>query len=381
MDFELTQEQRALQDMVRIFARQEMAPFAAEWDQNDVFPAATLQKAASLGLGGIYVQADVGGSALSRVDAALIFETLSQACVSTAAYISVHNMVAWIIDAYGSLEQRQRWLPALMSMERFASYCLTEPNSGSDAASLQTSAVLKDDHYVINGAKAFISGGSASDVYACMVRTGEPGPKGISCIIVEGSTPGLSFGKPEVKLGWHSQVTTMVYFENCRVPASNLIGKTGQGFNIALAALNGGRVNIAACSLGGATECFELAKNYLNERQQFGKKLKEFQALQFKLADMFTDLEASRLMVYRAANALDRDDKDAPLYCAMAKRFATDACFQITNEALQIHGGYGYLRDYPIERYFRDLRVHQILEGTNEIMRLIIARRLLSNAE
>lgn len=380
MNFTLTDEQRSLQNMVHSFAQQEMAPHAAIWDEQKIFPKEMLKKAAGLGLAGIYVKPDVGGSHLSRVDAALIFEVLSKFCVSTAAYLSIHNMVAWIIDAYGNQQQRQQWLPSLLRMDLFASYCLTEPNAGSDAASLKTTAILDGDHYILNGSKSFISGGTTSGLYACMVRTGEAGPKGISCIVVEEGTPGLNFGKPEVKLGWNSQITTMVFFENCRVPAANLIGQLGQGFNIALAGLNGGRVNIAACSVGGASQCFNLAKVYLTERQQFGKKLNEFEALQFKLADMATELEASRLMVYRAADAIDRQDPETPLYCAMAKRFATDAGFQVSNDALQLFGGYGYLRDYPIERYFRDLRVHQILEGTNEIMRLIIARRLLDDS-
>lgn len=379
MHFELTEEQRAIQDMARQFTADELTPYAAEWDEASYFPVETLRKAAALGLGGIYIKDDVGGTHLSRVDATLIFEELSAGCPSTAAYISIHNMAAWIIDQYGSQEQRQRWLPNLLSMESLASYCLTEPNSGSDAAALKTSAIRDGDHYIVNGAKAFISAGSAGDIYICMVRTGGEGAKGISCLVVEKGTPGLSFGKKENKLGWHSQPTAMVFFENCRVPVANLIGLEGEGFKIALSALNGGRLNIAACSLGGARACLSLVKNYMEERQQFGQKLKEFQALQFKVANMAMQLDAARLMVHRAADALDHQHPETVMYCAMAKAFATDAGFNICNDALQLYGGYGYLKDYPIERYFRDLRVHQILEGTNEIMRIIIAKRIFSD--
>ncbi len=377
MDFTLSEEQRSFQNVAREFADNEMAPFAKEWDEKHIFPIDTLKKAAALGLAAIYVRNDVGGTQLSRLDGALIFEELATACPSTAAYLTIHNMVAWLIDTYADNELRQYWLPKLASMEILSSYCLTEPSAGSDAASLKTTAVRDGDHYILNGTKAFISGGSVSDLYACMVRTSEAGPKGISCLLIEKNTPGLSFGKKEIKLGWHSQPTTMVFFENCRVPIKNRVGKEGQGFNIALSALNGGRVNIAACSLGGAKACLTLAKNHLHERKQFNKKLSEFEGLQFKFADMMTHFEVSRLMVQRAAHALDQKDPRGPMYSAMAKRFATDHCFQICDEALQIFGGYGYICEYPIERFFRDLRVHQILEGTNEIMRLIIARNTL----
>lgn len=377
MNFTLTEDQIAFQRLAKEFADHEMAPHAREWDEQHVFPVETLRKAAELGLAAIYVRDDVGGTHLKRVDAALIFEELATACVSTAAYLSIHNMVGWLIDQYADENLRQKYLPKLASMEIFSSYCLTEPNSGSDAASLKTTATRNGDHYVLNGAKAFISGGSVSDLYVVMVRTGEEGPKGISCVLVEKNTPGLSFGKKEMKLGWHSQPTTMVFFENCRIPITNRIGAEGQGFNIALSALNGGRINIAACALGGAKACLTQAKQHMLERMQFKKKLMEFQALQFKFADMFTDLEAARLMVHRGADSLDRKDPKAPMQCAMAKRFATDHCFSICNDALQIFGGYGYITEYPIERYFRDLRVHQILEGTNEIMRMIIARTTL----
>lgn len=377
MDFTFTEDQLAFQRLARDFAVNEMAPFAREWDEQHIFPIPTLRKAAELGLAAIYVRDDVGGTNLNRLDAALIFEELSTACVSTAAYLSIHNMVGWLIDQYADDTLRKTWLPKLARMDVISSYCLTEPNSGSDAASLKTTAQRDGDHYILNGTKAFISGGSVSDLYAVMVRTGEEGPKGISCILVEKNTPGLHFGKKEVKLGWHSQPTTMVFFENCRVPVSNLIGKEGQGFNIALSALNGGRINIAACAIGGAKACLVFAKQHMHERTQFKKKLTEFQALQFKFADMYTDLEAARLMIHRGAHALDVKDPKAPMYCAMAKRLATDNAFSICNDALQIFGGYGYICEYPIERYFRDLRVHQILEGTNEIMKMIIARHTL----
>ncbi len=377
MDFQLSEEQRAFQDMARDFAAQEMAPHAAAWDQDEVFPVDALRKAAALGFAGIYVRDDVGGSALSRLDAAVIFEELAGGCTSTAAYISIHNMAAWMIDRFGTDVQRHAFLPRLMTMEHFASYCLTEPGAGSDAGSLRTRAELDGDDYVLNGTKAFISGGGASDVYVVMCRTGEEGPKGISTLVVPKGTEGLSFGKKEKKLGWNSQPTAMVIFENVRVPVANRLGAEGDGFKIAMSGLDGGRINISACSIGGARACLEAATGYARERKQFGQALADFQALRFKLADMATELEAARLMVQRAADALDRGDPGATTACAMAKRFATDASFRICNEALQVHGGYGYLKDYPIERYLRDVRVHQILEGTNEIMRLIVARDLL----
>jgi alkylation response protein AidB-like acyl-CoA dehydrogenase len=377
MDFELSPEQRAFQQAAREFASAEMAPHAQEWDEKHIFPIATLRKAAGLGFGGICVRNDVGGSELTRVDSAIIFEELSAGCVSTAAYLSIHNMVSWLIDHYASDTLRQKWLPKMVTMELLSSYCLTEPGAGSDAASLKTTAQRDGDYYLLNGTKAFISGGSTSDVYVCMVRTGGEGAKGISCLLVEKNTPGLSFGKKELKLGWHSQPTTMVFFENCRVPVTNLIGIEGQGFTIALSALNGGRINIGACSLGGAKACLVLARDYMHERTQFKQKLTEFEALQFKFADMITALESARLLVWRAASALDLQAPAAATLCAMAKRLATDNSFQICNDALQIFGGYGYMCEYPLERYFRDLRVHQILEGTNEIMRLIIAKNAL----
>ena len=377
MSFELNDDQRAFQDMARQFASQEMAPLAAGWDENCEFPVETLRKAAALGLAGIYVREQSGGSGLTRFDAALIFEELSAACVSTAAYISIHNMVAWMIDSFAEESLRERFLPKLLTMEHFGSYCLTEPGAGSDAASLKTTAMKDGDHYVLNGSKAFISGGGASDVYLVMCRTGEGGAKGVSALLVPKDTEGLSFGKQEKKLGWNSQPTAAVIFENARVPVENRLGREGEGFTFAMMGLDGGRVNIAACSLGGARACLAAAQEHLSVRQQFGQKLNQFQALQFKFADMATELEAARLMVWRGAAELDGSTPEKTLYCAMAKRFATDAAFKICNEALQLHGGYGYIREYPIERFLRDVRVHQILEGTNEIMRVVIARKLL----
>jgi alkylation response protein AidB-like acyl-CoA dehydrogenase len=379
MDFELSEEQRAFQAVAKKFARDEMMPFASEWDAGEIFPVETLRKAAALGFGGIYVGDDVGGSALSRLDATIIFEELAQGCTSTAAYISIHNMAAWMIDAFGTDDQRRRFLPKLCAMEHFASYCLTEPGAGSDAASLATSATRQGDDYVLNGSKSFISGGGVSDIYVCMVRTGSEGPRGISAIVVEKGTPGLVFGAPEKKLGWKSQPTAMVMFENCRVPVANRIGREGEGFRIAMAGLDGGRLNIAACSIGGARFCLGRTIDYVRERKQFGTRLADFQALSFRIADYATALEAARLLLRRAAVAVGAGEPGATRLAAMAKRLATDAGFETVNGCLQLHGGYGYLRDFPIERVLRDVRVHQILEGTNEIMRLIIGRDLLAN--
>lgn len=381
MDFHLSPEQIAMQDMVSDFMQEQMMPQAAAWDEHHIFPKDVLRHAAQLGLAGICVASDVGGSQLTHLDYVLIFEILAKACPSTAAYLSIHNMVTGLIDHFGSDQQRHRFVPKLTALEHFGSYCLTEPSTGSDAANLKTTAVRKGDHYVLNGSKAFISGAGESDVYLCMVRTGAEGAKGISCIVVEKDTPGFSVGKKEVKLGWHSQPTAMIFFENCVVPVENRIGEEGQGFNIALSALNSGRLGIAACSLGGASRCFELARRYTQEREQFKQPLNHFQSIQFKLADMYTQLEAARLSIYRAALSVEAKEDKAPMYAAMAKQFATDVGFNVCNEALQLHGGYGYLRDYPIERYLRDLRVHQILEGTNEIMRVIIAKNLLREME
>jgi alkylation response protein AidB-like acyl-CoA dehydrogenase len=379
MDFTFTEEQRAFQATARQFAREEMAPQARDWDEGAVFPVEALRKAAALGFGGIYIGEDVGGSGLSRLDAALIFEELAQGCTSTAAYISIHNMAAWMIDAFGGEAQRKRFLPKLCTMEHFASYCLTEPGAGSDAASLQTKARRDGDSYVLDGAKAFISGGGVSDVYVVMARTGEAGARGISCIVVEKGTPGLSYGAQEKKLGWKSQPTAMVMFENCRVPAENLIGAEGQGFKIAMGGLDGGRINIGACSLGGAQFCLDRTIDYMKERRQFGSRLADMQALQFRVADYATELEAARLLLHRAAAAVSEKEPGATRLAAQAKRLATDTGFDVVNGCLQLHGGYGYLRDHPIERVLRDLRVHQILEGTNEIMRVIVGRALLGN--
>ena len=377
MDFSLSEDQRAIQNATRAFAEAELAPHAARWDEEKYFPVEVMRRAASLGFAGIYVQEDVGGSALSRLDASLIFEELSRGDVSTAAFMSIHNMASWMIDRFGSTLLRQKYLPRLTAMDAIASYCLTEPGSGSDAAALRTTARRDGDDYVLNGSKAFISGAGTSDLYVVMARTGEDGPKGISTFVVEKGTPGLSFGANEWKMGWNSQPTAMVLFDDCRVPAENRVGQEGDGFRFAMMGLDGGRLNIAACSLGGAGLALDTAKAYLQQRRQFGRPLADFQALQFKLADMATDLEAARLMVRNAAAALDKHDPKATQLCAMAKQFATDAGFEIANHALQVHGGYGYLKDYPLERIVRDLRVHQILEGTNEIMRVIIAREIL----
>ncbi len=376
MDFALNEDQRAIEDAARRFAADRLAPNAGEWDEKEIFPVDVLREAAALGFASIYVKSDVGGSEMGRLDAAIIFEELSAGCTATAAFLSIHNMASWMIDRFGNEEQRQRFLPKLTTMEHIASYCLTEPGSGSDAASLKTKAVRDGDHYVLNGGKAFISGAGTSDVYVCMVRTGEDGPKGISCLVVEKGTPGLSFGKMEKKMGWKSQPTAQVIFEDCRVPVANRIGAEGEGFRIAMMGLDGGRINIGACSVGTARAALDEAKAYVQDRKQFGKAIAEFQATQFKLADMATELEAARLMIRNAADALDKKTPRATMLCAMAKRFASDLGFKIANDALQLHGGYGYLKDFPAERHVRDLRVHQILEGTNEIMRVIVAREM-----
>ncbi|NEW91342.1 acyl-CoA dehydrogenase [Rhodopseudomonas sp. BR0M22] len=375
--FSLNEDQRAIRDMARDFAAEKIAPHALKWDEDKHLPLDVIREAAALGIGGIYIRDDVGGSAMTRFDAALIFEALATGCPSVSAFISIHNMAAWMIDSYGSDAQRQRWLPKLCSMEQVASYCLTEPGSGSDAAALRTRAVRDGDHYILDGQKQFISGAGANDLYVVMVRTGGDGPGGISTLVVEKDTPGLSFGANERKMGWNAQPTRTVIFENARVPVANRLGDEGIGFKIAMAGLDGGRLNIGACSLGGAQAALDKTLAYMKERKAFGKRLDEFQALQFRLADMATELEAARTLLWRAAAALDRKDADATKLCAMAKRFATDAGFAVANEALQLHGGYGYLAEYGIEKLVRDLRVHQILEGTNEIMRLIVSRKLL----
>uniref|UniRef100_A0A7N6BNV9 Isobutyryl-CoA dehydrogenase, mitochondrial n=1 Tax=Anabas testudineus TaxID=64144 RepID=A0A7N6BNV9_ANATE len=371
-------EQKEFQKVAFDFAANEMSPHMAEWDQKEIFPVETMRKAAQLGFGGIYVQPDVGGSGLSRLDTSIIFEALSTGCTSTTAYMSIHNMCVWMIDTFGNKEQREKFCPDLCSMEKFASYCLTEPGSGSDAASLLTSAQRKGDNYILNGSKAFISGGGDTDVYVVMCRTGSKGPKGISCLVVEKGTPGLSFGKKENKVGWNSQPTRAVIFEDCVVPVANRLGEEGQGFNIAMKGLNGGRINIASCSLGAAHASVQLARDHLLVRKQFGDTLSNNQFLQFKLAEMATKLVASRLLVREAATALQENRPSAVSLCSMAKLFATDECFDICNQALQMHGGYGYLKDYAVQQYVRDIRVHQILEGTNEVMRMIISRNLLT---
>ena len=377
MDFTLSEDQRAIQDAARSFAQAEMAPHAARWDEDKHFPVDMLRQAAALGFGGIYINEDVGGSGLSRLDASLVFEALAAGDVSSAAFLSIHNMASWMIDAFGSDALRQKYLPRLTKMALIASYCLTEPGAGSDAASLRTTARRDGESYVLNGAKAFISGAGVSDIYVVMARSGGDGAGGVSTFVVEKGTPGLSFGAQERKMGWANQPTAMVHFDNCVIPAENRVGDEGQGFRIAMKGLDGGRINIASCSLGGAGFALETAREYLTTRKQFGRSLSDFQGLQFKLADMATELEAARLMVRQAAAALDAGDPAATRLAAMAKRFATDAGFDVANQALQLHGGYGYLKDYPLERIVRDLRVHQILEGTNEIMRVIIARELL----
>jgi alkylation response protein AidB-like acyl-CoA dehydrogenase len=378
LSFELGDEQAAIRDMARDFAAEHLAPFAVEWDRDKFFPLETMRAAAALGMGGIYVDEAHGGSGLSRLDAALIIEALATGCPTIAAYISIHNMVAGMIDRYGNDEQRRKYLPQLCSMEHFASYCLTEPSAGSDAAALRTRAVRDGDEYIVNGAKQFISGAGTAELYAVMVRTGGEGPKGISTLLIEKDMKGVSFGANEYKMGWNAQPTRQVIFEDVRVPVANRLGDEGIGFKIAMTGLDGGRINIAAASLGGAQTALDKAIAYLSERKAFGQPLGQFQALQFRIADMATELEAARLLLWRAACALDAKAPEATKLCAMAKRFVTDVGFDVANQALQLLGGYGYLADYGIEKIVRDLRVHQILEGTNEIMRVIIARGLLA---
>ncbi|WP_120495926.1 isobutyryl-CoA dehydrogenase [Kiloniella sp. EL199] len=375
--FELNEEQCAIQEMAQDFARDKIAPFALEWDEKEHFPVDVMREAAALGMGGIYVRDDVGGSGLGRLDAALIFEALSSGCPAVSAFISIHNMASWMIDQFGTEEQRQKWLPQMMTMDLIASYCLTEPSAGSDAAALKTKAVRDGDDFVLNGAKQFISGAGTSDLYLVMARTGGDGAGGVSCFLVPKDVEGVSFGANEKKMGWKAQPTRTVVMEDVRIPAANMIGEEGQGFKIAMMGLDGGRLNIGACSLGGAQSALDKAIGYMGERKAFGKSLAQFQGLQFKVADMETELTAARTLLYTAATKLDAKTHDATRWCAMAKRFATDTGFTVANEALQIHGGYGYLADYGIEKIVRDLRVHQILEGTNEIMRLIISRDLL----
>jgi alkylation response protein AidB-like acyl-CoA dehydrogenase len=375
--FALDPDQIAVRDMARAFAAEVFAPNALAWDESKHFPVAEMRKAAALGMGGIFVGEDVGGSGLSRLTGTLIFEALATGCPTTAAFMSIHNMTAGLIDTFGSDEQRRQWLPKLCTMELVASYCLSEPGAGSDAAALTTRAIRDGNHYVLNGQKQFISGGGASDLYLVMARTGGEGPSGVSALLMPSKTPGLSFGANERKMGWNAQPTRAVLFQDARVPLDHRLGAEGSGFKIAMAGLDGGRLNIAACSLGGAQCALDKTLAYMSNRKAFGKRLDEFQALQFRLADMATALEASRALLWHAAAALDRKDAAAARLSAMAKRFVTDACFEVANQALQLHGGYGYLAEYGIEKIVRDLRVHQILEGTNEIMRLIVARSLI----
>ena len=375
--FDLTEDQLAIQDAARKFTADRITPFAAEWDEKHIFPRDTIKEAADLGFAAIYVSEESGGIGLGRLEAALIMEAMAYGCPSTSAFISIHNMAAWMIDTFGSEDLKGRYLPDLVTMDKIASYCLTEPGSGSDAAALKTKAVLDGDHYVVNGSKQFISGAGANDVYVTMVRTGEDGPKGISCLVIDKDTPGVSFGANEKKLGWHSQPTAQVIFDNARIPVTNRVGAEGDGFRFAMMGLDGGRLNIGACSLGGAQRCLDEAVAYTNDRKQFGKRISDFQNTQFMLADMATDLEAARALLYLAAAKVSNNAPDKTKFAAMAKRLSTDSGSKIVNDALQLFGGYGYLQDYPIERFWRDLRVHSILEGTNQVMRMIVAREML----
>ncbi|EGR1697711.1 acyl-CoA dehydrogenase family protein [Vibrio parahaemolyticus] len=378
MDFELNEDQRAFADTAQQFSLERLAPMAAEWDEKQNFPKDVLREAGELGFLSLYTPEAHGGLGLSRLDASIVFEQLSMGCTSTTAFMTIHNMVSWMVASFATEDVRAKYCPKLVTGEWLGSYCLTEPNAGSDAASLTTTASKKGDTYVLNGGKAFISGAGETDVLVVMARTGEAGAKGVSAFVVPAQADGISYGRKEPKMGWNSQPTRAVTFENVVIPASHLLDEEGQGFIFAMKGLDGGRINIATCSVGTAQQALNQATQYMQERKQFGKSLAQFQALQFKLADMATELVAARQLVRYAASKLDRGDPDATTYCAMAKRFATDIGFQICDQALQIYGGYGYIKEYPMERYFRDVRVHQILEGTNEIMRLIIARRLLS---
>lgn len=375
--FQLTDDQLAIQDMAQRFTADQITPFAGEWDEKHIFPIDTIKASAELGFGAIYVSEESGGIGLGRLEAALIMEAMAYGCPSTSAFISIHNMAAWMIDRFGNQTVKDKYLPDLVGMNKIASYCLTEPSSGSDAAALKTTARLDGDHYVLNGSKQFISGAGSNEVYVAMVRTGEDGPKGITCMVIEKDMPGVSFGANEKKLGWHSQPTAQLILEDVRVPVENVVGGEGEGFRIAMMGLDGGRLNIGACSLGGAQRCLDEAINYTKDRTQFGKAVSEFQNTQFTLADMATDLEAARALLYLAAAKVSDNAPDKTRFSAMAKRLATDNGSAIVDRALQLHGGYGYLQDYPIERFWRDLRVHSILEGTNQIMRMVVGRDLL----
>ncbi|RUO65579.1 hypothetical protein SAMN06297229_1001 [Pseudidiomarina planktonica] len=381
MNYNLTEDQQAFVDTARAFAEKELAPNAAKWDEEAHFPLDVFKKAGEMGFMGMYTPEDAGGFGMSRLDSALIFEQLAMGCTSTTAMMTIHNMVSWMIGSFAKAEVAEKWVPELVTGEKLGSYCLTEPGAGSDAANLRTSAKKDGDSYVLNGSKMFISGAGSTDVMVVMARTGEAGPKGVSAFVVPADAEGIHYGKKEAKMGWNSQPTRLVTFEDVRIPAENLLGEEGEGFKFAMMGLDGGRINIAVCSVGTAQAALNTARDYMLEREQFGKPIAQFQALQFKLADMATELVAARQMVRLAAFKVDSDDADKTTYCAMAKRFATDVGFQVCNEALQIHGGYGYIKEYPLERHVRDVRVHQILEGTNEIMRVIIGRRLLSDMD
>ena len=378
MNFDLTEDQQMFADTAKQFSDSELLPNAAKWDQEHIFPKDVIAKAGELGFCALYTPEDAGGLNLSRLDSSIIFEQLAMGCTATTAMMTIHNMATWMIASWGKNSVKDAWCPSLVTGEKLASYCLTEPGSGSDAASLSTSAKKDGDHYVINGSKVFISGAGSTDILVVMVRTGEAGPKGISALAIPADLDGIIYGKAEEKLGWNAQPTRQITFDNVKVPVENLLGNEGEGFSMAMKGLDGGRINIATCSIGTAQQALNVAMGYMQEREQFGKPLAAFQGLQFKLADMATELVAARQLVRLAAYKLDRNDPEKTAYCAMAKRFATDIGFQVCDAALQIHGGYGYIKEYPLERHFRDVRVHQILEGTNEIMRVIIARRLLT---
>ena len=377
MDFDLNSDQNNYRDLAKSFSDKELKPYAAEWDKEAFFPKETLTKAGELGFLSLYVDTNLGGMGLGRLDASIVFEQLAQGCTSTTAFMTIHNMAIWMVSKFASEELRTEWFPQLSSGEKLASYCLTEPGSGSDAASLRTIAKRDGDHFILNGSKAFISGSGVTDCLVLMARTGDVGAKGISCFLIPADSPGIEYGKNEPKMGWKNQPTRLVSLTDVKVSKNNLIGKEGDGFKIAMQGLDGGRINIATCSIGTAQSALEEAQKYMNEREQFGKKISEFQAMQFKIADMVTELVAARTMTRLAASKVDSNDPEATIYSAMAKRFATDVGFKVCNEALQIFGGYGYIQEYPLERYVRDVRVHQILEGTNEIMKMIIGRRMI----
>ena len=377
MDFDLNSDQKHYRDLAKSFSDKELKPNAAEWDKEAFFPKETLMKAGELGFLSLYVDTNLGGMGLGRLDASIVFEQLAQGCTSTTAFMTIHNMAIWMVSKFGSEELKTEWFPQLSSGEKLASYCLTEPGSGSDSASLRTTAKKDGDNFILNGSKAFISGSGATDCLVLMARTGDSGAKGISCFLIPADLPGIEYGKNEPKMGWKNQPTRLVSLTDVKVSKENLVGEEGKGFKIAMQGLDGGRINIATCSIGTAQSALEEAQNYMNQREQFGKKISEFQTMQFKIADMVTELIAARTMTRLAASKLDKNDSEATIYSAMAKRFATDVGFNVCNEALQIFGGYGYIQEYPLERYVRDVRVHQILEGTNEIMKMIIGRRMI----